>query len=65
MTGGYTPLFGSLTTGTLYGRWPDIGLWPIVLSLADRQGHVDVTPQYLAGITGLSVDDVLACMRRF
>jgi hypothetical protein len=62
---GYTPLFSSLTTGTLCGRWPDIGLWPIVLSLSDRHGVVDVTHAYLAGVTGLPVDDVIACMRRF
>lgn len=62
---GYTPLFSSLTTGTLCGRWPDIGLWPIVLSLADRHGIVDVTPQYIAGVTGLPSNDVAACMSRF
>ncbi len=38
---GYTPLFSSLTTGTLYGRWPDIGLWAVVLSLPDKGGIVD------------------------
>lgn len=62
---GYAPLFSSLTTGTLCGRWPDIGLWPIVLSLADRHGVIDVTPAYLAGVTGLSLDEVVACMIRF
>lgn len=62
---GYTPLFGSLTTGTLCGRWPDIGLWPIILALADRSGVVDVTPQYIAGVTGLSLQEVVACMDRF
>jgi hypothetical protein len=62
---GYTPLFSSLTTGTLYGRWPDIGVWPIVLSLGDKNGVVDVTPHYLAGVTGLPVADVIACMKRF
>ncbi|MDB6102558.1 MAG: hypothetical protein JWO52_2557 [Gammaproteobacteria bacterium] len=65
MSTGYTPLFSSLTTGTLCGRWPDIGLWPIVLSLADRHGVVDVTPDYLAKVTGLSLKDVIACMARF
>lgn len=65
MTTGYTPLFASLTTGTLCGRWPDIGLWPVVLSLADRHGIVDVTPAYLSGVTGLPVDQVEACMHRF
>lgn len=62
---GYTPLFDSLTTGTLCGRWPDIGLWPIVLSLKDKNGLVDVTPQFIAGVTGLPVEDVAACMKRF
>lgn len=62
---GYTPLFSSLTTGTLCGRWPDIGLWPIVLSMADKDGVVDVTPAYIAGVTGLPLPDVVACMKRF
>lgn len=65
MSGGYVPLFASLTTGTLCGRWPDVGLWPIVLSLSDKYGRVDVTPMYLAQVTGLPVDDVVACMKRF
>jgi hypothetical protein len=65
MSGGYIPLFSSLTTGTLCGRWPDVGLWPIVLSLSDRHGVVDVTPMYLASVTGLPIPDVVACMRRF
>lgn len=62
---GYTPLFSTLTSGTLCGRWPDIGLWPIILSLTDWQGIVDVTPAYISGVTGLPVDDVCACMKRF
>jgi hypothetical protein len=62
---GYAPLFDSIATGTLYGRWPDIGVWPIVLALADRNGHLDVTPHYLAGVLGLPVDEVVACMKRF
>jgi hypothetical protein len=48
MSGGYIPLFASLTTGTLCGCWPDIGLWPVVLSMSDRWGIVDVTPAYIA-----------------
>lgn len=62
---GYTPIFESIATGTLYGRWPDIGLWPIVLALADKHGVLDVTPAYLAGVTGLLVQEVVACMGRF
>lgn len=65
MSAGYTPLFASITTGTLCGKWPDIGLWPIVLSLADKNGVVDVTCQYLSTVTGLSLSEVVACMKRF
>jgi hypothetical protein len=62
---GWAPLFPSLTTGTLCGRWPDIGLWPIVLSLKDRNGIVDVTPDYLSRVTGLELEAVVSCMARF
>ena len=62
---GYTPLFQSITTGTLCGKWPDIGLWPIVLSLSDQHGIVDVTHQYLSTITGLPLQEVTDCMTRF
>lgn len=62
---GYSVLFPSLTTGTLCGKWPDVGLWPIVLSLADRHGVVDVTVGYLARVTGLAESDVAACIERF
>jgi hypothetical protein len=65
MSGGYTPLFQSLSTGTLCGKWPDIGLWPIVLSLADKHGLVDVTAAYIASVTGLGLDEVTACLKRF
>lgn len=65
MSNGYTPLFGSLTTGTLCGKWPDIGLWAIVLALADWQGVVDATPHYISNVTGLPVIEVKACMQRF
>lgn len=62
---GYVPLFDSITKGTLYGRWPDIGLWPIVLALSDRHGVVDVALPVIANITGLPAGDVESCMRRF
>lgn len=62
---GYVPLFDSLTKGTLCGRWPDIGLWPIVLSMSDKNGVVDVTPTFIAGVTGLPEPEVVACMARF
>jgi hypothetical protein len=63
--GGYVPLFSSIVTGTLYGKWPDVGLWCLVLALSDKGGIVDVTNEYLAGVAGLPVADVEACMSRF
>lgn len=62
---GYVPLFDTLTTGTLHGKWPDIGLWPVILSMADRFGNLDVTPQYISSVTGLPLPEVVACMERF
>jgi hypothetical protein len=62
---GYAPLFDSLTTGTLCGKWPDIGLWPIVLAMANKHGVLDVTPTYISSVTGLVVEEVSACMARF
>lgn len=62
---GYTPLFSSLTSGTLCGRWPDIGLWGVVLSLADKHGVVDCTHEYISRVSGCELDEVKACMKRF
>lgn len=65
MSEGYTPLFGSLTRGTLCGKWPDIGLWPVILSLANWRGEIDATPQYISTVTGLALEEVVACLKRF
>lgn len=62
---GYTPVFQSVFTGTLHGKWPDTGLWLCVLALSDKHGVVDVTPQYIASVTGLPVESVAECMARF
>lgn len=62
---GYTPLFESLTEGSLCGRWPDIGLWPVLLSMADWRGYIDKTPNYISMVTGLPQSEVLACIARF
>jgi hypothetical protein len=35
------------------------------MSLSDRHGVVDVTPDYLSRVTGLEIDAVSACMQRF
>ena len=62
---GYTPLFGSLFRGTLCGRWPDIGLWPVLLAMADWRGEIDATQEYISTVTGLAVEEVVACIKRF
>ena len=62
---GYTPLFSNLTTGTLCGRWPDIGLWPVILSVTDDDGLVDCNPRCISALAGLPLADVVACIGRF
>lgn len=65
MSDGYTPVFGSVFTGTLHGRWPDTGLWLCLLAMSNKHGEVDCTPQYIASATGLEVAEVTACIERF
>ena len=63
---GYAPYFGGRTVkGSLCGKWPDIGLWGVILGMKDRHGVLDCTPAFIAFTTGLPVDEVIACMRRF
>lgn len=65
MSGGWTPAFASLATGSLCGRYPDILLWAFILTQLDKNGTLDVTHAYLALVTGLPVPEVVACMKRF
>lgn len=65
MSGGYNVTFDSLFTGSLCGQWPDIGVWALLLAMKDKNGHVDVTPQYIHNVTGIPMDDLLACIDRF
>lgn len=62
---GYTPVFSSVFTGTLHGKWPDVGLWLCLLGMADRHGQIDCTPQYIASVTGLELSQVEECIARF
>ena len=62
---GYTPVFNSIFTGTLHGKWPDTGIWVCLLALADWRGHVDMTPEYIAAVTGVPLADLEACIERF
>lgn len=62
---GYTPVFRSVFTGSLCGQWPDTAAWLSLLALADKNGEVDMTPQYISSVTGMPLTDLLACIGRF
>ena len=62
---GYTPLFDSVFTGTLCGKYPDTAAWMFFLALKDKNGEIDMTPQYIATITGMPLNDLLGCIKRF
>ena len=64
MSGGYTPLFGSMFKGSMAGRWPDTGIWCALLAMADRNGEIDCTPEYISLVTGCPVADVEAVIAR-
>lgn len=62
---GYTPVFDSVFKGSLYGKWPDTAAWICLLALADWQGHIDIMPEAVAGMTGMPLPDLLGCIERF
>lgn len=62
---GYTPVFDTVFTGTLCGKYPDTAAWMFLLALADKNGEIDATPQYISTITGMPVDDLIGCIERF
>jgi hypothetical protein len=62
---GYTPLFDTMLSGTLYGRWPHTGVWACLLSRVSREGLIDETPQCLAGAIGIPVEMLKQCIHDF
>lgn len=62
---GYTPLYETLLTGTLYGRWPHNGIWACLLSRASREGVIDEVPASLAAAIGVPVELLLDCIKDF
>jgi hypothetical protein len=62
---GYTPLYDSMLTGTLYGRWPHTGIWACLLSRASREGVIDEVPASLAAAIGVPVDLLMQCIDDF
>lgn len=65
MSGGYTPVFSSVFSGSLCGQYPDTAAWLFLLAMANKHGVVDVTPEYISRVTGMPVNDLLACIARF
>jgi hypothetical protein len=65
MSGGYTPVFRSIFTGTLFGKYPDLPLWLVLLAMADKNGIVDAHPSYISAACGIHQDEVEDCIRRF
>jgi hypothetical protein len=53
---GYTPVFGDIYMGTLYGKWPAAPVWASLLPLLDKQGRLDMSIQAIAGMTGWPID---------
>lgn len=62
---GYTPLYDTMLTGTLYGRWPHTGIWACLLSRATREGVIDEVPASLAAAIGVSEDLLRQCIAEF
>jgi hypothetical protein len=62
---GYTPIFDSVFQGSLCGKWPDIGIWALMLAMQDKNGEIDAHPTYISTVTGCPVGEVEACIARF
>lgn len=62
---GYTPVFDSVFTGTLSGKYPDTAAWLFLLALADKHGVVDMTPAYISLVTGMPESSLVECIGRF
>src|SRR3990167_6859575 len=49
---GFSKLFNTMWGGSLYGRFEASATFMVLLSLCDRNGVVDMTPEAIAGTTG-------------
>lgn len=56
---GYSKLFSTIWTGSMYGRWKAAAVFMVFLSLADKDGVVDMTPEAIAGLTGWPIEIIL------
>jgi hypothetical protein len=55
---GFTKLFPTMWAGSLYGRFEASAVFMVLLSLSNRQGVVDMTPEAIAGQTGWPIDTI-------
>lgn len=62
---GYTPVFDSVFEGSLCGKYPETAAWLFLLALADKNGHVDKSPNYISALTGMPAADLLKCIEEF
>lgn len=53
---GFSKVFSTMWGGSLYGRFEASAVFMVLLSLCDKDGTVDMTPEAIAGQTGWPVD---------
>lgn len=53
---GFSKIFSSMWGGSMYGRFEASAVFMVLLSLCDKDGVVDMTPEAVAGTTGWPLD---------
>lgn len=60
---GFSKVFSTIWGGSLYGHFEASAVFLVFLSLADRDGAVDMTPEAIAGTTGWPLNFILKGIR--
>jgi len=61
---GFTKLFDSMWSGSLYGHFEASAVFMVLLSLANSEGEVDMTPEAVAGRTGWPIEFIREGIRQ-
>lgn len=61
---GYTKLFDSMWSGSLYGKFEASAVFMVMLSLSDAEGQVDMTHEAISGRTGWPIDFIREGIRQ-
>lgn len=61
---GYAKLFDSLWSGSLYGQFNASAVFMVLLSLADKDGQIDMTTEAIAGRTGWPIEFIQEGIRQ-